>query len=206
MTRDHWEAAHAAKQDQVSWFQETPSLALAFIRACGLPSGATALDAGSGASRMAEAMLELGLRPTIADIAQEPLDRVKTRLGVHAKEVSFVCADLAQHAWPADTFDLWHDRAVFHFLTEPADRAAYISHMKGALKPGAFLVLATFAPDGPEKCSGLPVRRYDAAGLAAELGAAFELLEEGRELHPTPSGTTQAFTVVRFRKNAAGDV
>lgn len=200
MTRDHWEAAHAAKQDQVSWYQDAPTLALAFIRACGLPIGATALDAGSGASRMVEAMLELGLRPTVADIAQEPLDRIQTRLGARAKEVAFVRADLADHSWPEGAFDLWHDRAVFHFLTEPTNRAAYIARMKAALKPGGFLVLATFAPDGPEKCSGLPVRRYDAAGLALELGAGFELLDEGREAHPTPFGTTQAFTVARFMR------
>lgn len=201
MTRDHWESAHGAKQDQVSWYQDRPSLALAFIQACGLPPGAAALDAGSGASRMAEAMLEVGLRPTIADIAQEPLDRVKARLGARAGEVAFVRADLTEQDWPPARFDLWHDRAVFHFLTEPTARAAYMTRMKAALKPGGFLVLACFAPDGPEKCSGLPVRRYDAEGLIAELGPDFELLEAGREEHPTPFGTTQAFTVARFRFN-----
>ncbi|HZU52922.1 MAG TPA: class I SAM-dependent methyltransferase, partial [Holophagaceae bacterium] len=143
---------------------------------------------------------EVGLRPTIADIAQEPLDRVKARLGARAGEVAFVRADLTGQDWPPASFDLWHDRAVFHFLTEPAARAAYVTRMKAALKPGGFLVLACFAPDGPEKCSGLPVRRYDAEGLIAELGPDFELLEAGREEHPTPFGTTQAFTVARFRR------
>ena len=200
MTREHWETAHAAKQDQVSWYQDRPTLAMDYIRACGLPPGATALDAGSGASRMAEAMLDLGLRPTIADIAQEPLDRVKARLGDRSKEVSFVQADLTSHDWPKETFDLWHDRAVFHFLTEPGERADYLARMDAALKPGGFLILACFALDGPEKCSGLLVRRYDAAGLVAELGSGFDLLDEGRESHPTPFGTTQAFTVTRFRK------
>ena len=200
MTREHWEAAHAAKQDQVSWFQERPTRALDHIRACGFAPGAAALDAGSGASRMAEALLELGLRPTIVDIAQEPLDRVRARLGARAGEAVFVRADLTEADWPPASFDLWHDRAVFHFLTEPADRAAYVARMKAALKPGGFLVLATFAPDGPEKCSGLFVRRYDGAGLAEELGPDFDLLDEGRELHPTPFGTTQAFTLTRFRR------
>lgn len=200
MARDHWEAAHAAKQDQVSWFQDRPTLALAFIRACGLPPGAAVLDAGSGASRMAEALLELGLRPTLADLAQEPLDRVKARLGDRAPEVAFVQGDLTLLGWPEASFDLWHDRAVFHFLTAPGDRAAYRDRMRTALKPGGFLVMACFAPEGPERCSGLPVRRYDAEGLAAELGPGFELLEAGAESHPTPFGTTQAFTVARFRR------
>lgn len=202
MTREQWEAAHTANQDQVSWFQGHPTLSFDYIRACDLPNGATALDAGSGASRMAEAMLELGLRPTIADIAQEPLDRVRERLGSRAGEVAFVRADLVHHAWPESVFDLWHDRAVFHFLTEVADRAGYIAAMRNGLKPGGFLVLACFAPDGPEKCSGIPIRRYDAAGLAAELGAAFKLLDEGRETHPTPFCTTQAFTIARFQRKA----
>lgn len=199
MTRDHWESIHASKQDQVSWYQERPTLALAYIRACGLPAGAAVLDAGGGASRLVESLLELGLRPTVADIAQAALDRVQDRLGARAPEAVFLCADLTQAELPRAAFDLWHDRAVFHFLTEPADRAAYLTRMKLALKPGGFVVLGCFAPDGPEKCSGLPVRRYDAAGIAAELGPDFELLDEGMETHPTPFGTTQAFTVTRFR-------
>lgn len=200
MTRDHWEAAHTAKQDRVSWFQDRPTRALAFIDACGLPPGAAVLDAGSGASRLAEALLERGLRPTLCDLAQAPLDRVKARLGDRAREVAFVQGDLRTLDWPAGAFDLWHDRAVFHFLTEPADRAAYVARMRAALRPGGFLVMACFAPEGPETCSGLPVRRYDAEGLAAELGPGFEWLEAGAETHPTPFGTTQAFTVARFRR------
>jgi SAM-dependent methyltransferase len=200
MSRDHWESIHAAKQDHVSWYQEVPTLALAYVRACGLPPGAAALDAGSGASRMVEAMLDLGLRPTVADIAQSALDRVRERLGVRAGEAAFLRGDLTRMDWPPASFDLWHDRAVFHFLTEPADRAAYVARMKAALKPGGFAVLACFALDGPEACSGLPVRRYDAAGLAVELGPDFEPLESGREEHATPFGTAQAFTVARFRR------
>lgn len=200
MARDHWEAAHAAKQDQVSWFQDQPTLALTYIRACGFAPGATALDAGSGASRMAEAMLDLGLRPTLADIAREPLDRVKARLGSRAGEVAFVQGDLTELEWSEAAFDLWHDRAVFHFLVDAEAREAYLARLRHALKPGGFLVIACFAPEGPEKCSGLPVRRYDATALAQELGPAFELLESGAETHPTPFGTTQAFTLARFRR------
>jgi SAM-dependent methyltransferase len=200
LNRDHWESIHALKQDQVSWYQDRPTLALDFIRACELHPGATALDAGSGASRMVEALLELGLKVTVADIAQSALDRVRERLGDRAGEVAFLRADLAKDELPAAAFDLWHDRAVFHFLTEPADRAAYLATMTRSLRPGGFAVLACFAPDGPKKCSGLPVRRYDAAGLEVELGPGFELLDEGRESHATPFSTTQAFTVTRFRR------
>ena len=200
MNRDHWESIHASKQDQVSWYQDRPTLALACIRACGLPAGSVVLDAGAGASRMVEALLDLALRPTVVDIAQSALDRVSERLGTRAKEVTFLCGDLTQMDLPSQSFDLWHDRAVFHFLTESADRAAYLSRMKRALKPSGFVVLSCFAPDGPEKCSGLPVRRNDAAGLAEELGPGFELLDEGRESHATPFNTSQAFTVTRFQR------
>jgi SAM-dependent methyltransferase len=200
LNRDHWESIHASKQDQVSWYQDRPTLALDFIRACGLPPGAAALDAGAGASRMTEALLELGLRPTVVDIAQSALDRVRERLGGRAGEVAFLRADLTGADLPEGAFDLWHDRAVFHFLTDPAHRAAYLVSLTRALRPGGFLVLACFAPDGPEKCSGLPVRRYDAAGLATELGPGFELLDSGRESHLTPFNTTQSFTVTRFRR------
>ena len=200
MNRDHWEAIHTAKQDQVSWYQEQPSLALTYIRACGLPPGATVLDAGAGASRMVEALLDLGLLPLVVDIAQSALDRVRERLGTRAGEVAFHCADLTCLELPESSVDLWHDRAVFHFLTEPEARSAYLAGLRRALKPGGFVVMGCFAPDGPEKCSGLPVRRYNAAGLVSELGPEFELLEEGRETHSTPFGTTQAFTVVRFQR------
>ncbi len=200
MTRDHWEAIHTRKQDQVSWYQDQPTRTLDYLRACALPAGATVLDAGAGASRLVESLLDLGLRPTVVDIAASALERVRARLGERAAAVTFLCADLTQADLPSAAFDLWHDRAVFHFLLDTADRAAYLKRLRQALKPGGFVVLACFAPDGPEQCSGLTVRRYDAEGLAVELGPDFQLLDEDRENHLTPFGTTQAFTVTRFQR------
>jgi SAM-dependent methyltransferase len=199
-TAGHWETIHATKGDAVSWYQPEPTLALEMVRRANLRPGAAVLDAGTGASRMAEALLELGLRPTLVDLAPSALARVLERLGDRAGQVSTLAGDLRTLTLPVAAFDLWHDRAVFHFLTEAEDRAAYLAQLRQALKPTGTVVLGTFATDGPEKCSALPVRRYDAAALAAELGPGFSLQEEGRELHPTPFGTTQAFTLARFRR------
>jgi ubiquinone/menaquinone biosynthesis C-methylase UbiE len=196
----HWERIHQAKGDEVSWYQAEPTLALEMIRRVGLPIGAAVIDAGTGASRMAEALLNMQLHPTLIDISQAALDRVKARLGAQGAEVTTLCGDIRTLPLPESAFDLWHDRAVFHFLTEAGDRAAYMAQLRRALKSGGAVVFGTFALDGPEKCSALPVRRYDAAGLAAELGPGFQLEEEGRELHATPFGTTQAFTLARFRR------
>jgi SAM-dependent methyltransferase len=125
---------------------------------------------------------------------------VRERLGTRASEVGFIVGDITETELPEAAFDLWHDRAVFHFLTEPAQRTAYVKALRRALKPGGFVVLAGFAPDGPEKCSGLPVCRYDAQGFAEQLGGEFELVESVREVHPTPFGTSQAFQYTRFRR------
>lgn len=197
---DHWNRIHATKGDAVSWYQPAPTLSRAMVEACGLPGGAPVLDVGAGTSPLVEAFLDLGLRPTVLDIAEPALDRSRDRLGDRAREVAFLRADITSVVLPEGAFELWHDRAVFHFLTEDVDRRAYVANLKRALRPGGWVILAAFAPDGPEKCSALPVRRYDAAGFAAELGPDFELVEAARELHPTPFGTTQAFQYARFRR------
>ena len=196
----HWETIHATKGDAVSWYQPASTESLRLIRACGLPAGAQVVDVGAGASILVDALLEDGLRPTLLDIAEAPFIRVRERLGGRAADVAFIVGDITATELPETAFDLWHDRAVFHFLTEPVQRQAYLAAMRKALKPGGFVVLAAFAPDGPEKCSGLPVCRYDAAGFSGQLGKGFELLETARELHPTPFGTTQAFQYARFRR------
>lgn len=155
---------------------------------------------GPGASVLVDELLGLGHRPTLLEIAESAFVRVREGLGGRASAVQFVIGDIIEVELPAAAYDLWHDRAVFHFLTELEQRRAYLKALNRALKPGGFVVLAGFAPDGPEKCSGLPVCRYDAQGFAAQLGAGFELLESSRELHPTPFGTAQAFQYTRFRR------
>ena len=198
--KDHWEHIHATKGDAVSWYQPVPTLSLELIRACGLPPGAAALDVGAGASVLVDELLALGLAPTLLDLADSAFDRVRARLGGAAPKVTFLVGDITELLLPEGAYDLWHDRAVFHFLTEPAQRAAYLRALRRALRPGGFVVLAGFAPDGPEKCSGLPVCRYDASGFASQLGAEFELLDSPREVHPTPFSTSQAFQYARFRR------
>lgn len=199
-TKQHWETIHATKGDAVSWYQPGSTESLRLIQACGLPAGSRVLDVGAGASVLVDQLLDLGFRPTLLDVAGAALARVRVRLGERAEGVTFLESDIVAAELPESAFDLWHDRAVFHFLLEPAHRQAYMANLARALRPGGFGVLAGFAPDGPEKCSGLPVCRHDAAAFAEALGPGFEVLEEARELHPTPFGTTQAFQYVRFRK------
>jgi SAM-dependent methyltransferase len=198
--RDHWEHIHATKGDGVSWFQPEPGESLRLIRACALPPGAEVLDVGAGASGLVDALLAEGCRMTLLDIAGAAFARVRDRLGPRAAEVRFLVGDITESSLPEAAFDLWHDRAVFHFLTEPAQRAAYLARLGYALKPDGWVVLSGFALDGPDRCSGLPVCRYDAEGLAAQLGPAFRLVDAVQERHATPFGTTQAFQVTRFRR------
>lgn len=198
--KEHWERIHTTKGDAVSWYQPASTESVRLIRACGLAPGAAVLDVGAGASILVDELLEAGYRPTLLEIAAPAFARVKDRLGERAAEVRFILGDITETELPSAAYELWHDRAVFHFLTEPGQREAYVRALKRALKPGGFVVLAGFAPDGPEKCSGLPVCRYDAPGFAEQLGEGFELLESARELHPTPFGTSQAFQYARFRR------
>lgn len=199
----HWETIHATKGDEVSWYQPISTETMRMIRACGLAPGAEVLDVGAGASVLVDELLAAGYRPTLLEIAEAAFARVRERLGGRAQQVSFIVGDITAVDLPEAAYDLWHDRAVFHFLTEPDQRKAYMKALRRALKPGGFVVLAGFAPDGPERCSGLPVCRYDAQGFAAQLGDGFGLLESTRELHPTPFGTAQAFQCARFRREAA---
>lgn len=198
--KDHWETIHATKGDAVSWYQPASTESSRLIKASGLPPGAAVLDVGAGASVLVDELLEAGFRPTLLDIAGTAFVSVRERLGSRASEVGFIVGDITTTELPEASYDLWHDRAVFHFLTEPAQREAYVKLLRRALKPGGFVVLAGFAPDGPEKCSGLPVCRYNAQGFAEQLGEGFELLDSSREQHSTPFGTTQAFQYTRFRR------
>lgn len=193
---DHWQTVYRTKrEDEVSWFQERPDPSLDLICRAGLGG---LVDIGGGASRLVDCLLEAGWRDlTVLDVADAALDRSRTRLGGKAAGVEWVAADVTK--WRPDrTYDVWHDRAVFHFLTDPADREAYRAVLARALRSGGQAIVGTFAADGPERCSGLPVCRYDAAGLAAELGPSFRLEEALTHEHVTPAGKVQKFQYVRL--------
>lgn len=195
----HWEAVYQEKDPgEVSWFQPRPETSLALIEAAGAGPDGAIVDVGGGASTLVDHLLAAGHRNvTVLDIAEAALATARERLGEQAAAVGWVCADATDFALPHQVA-VWHDRAVFHFLTEPADRAAYRECLHRHLAADGEAVVATFAPDGPEKCSGLPVVRYDPESLAAELDLA--VVESRAEHHVTPGGKTQSFAYVRLRR------
>ena len=201
----HWQRVYETKDtDAVSWYQAHPRLSLELIELSGVGKDARIVDAGGGASVLVDHLLAAGYADiTVLDIAPAALAAAQERLGDDAGRVNWVAADVL--AWrPEAPFDLWHDRAVFHFLTEEDDRRRYVKTLRHALKPGGQVIIATFAPDGPEKCSGLPVMRHDAASIAATLGDGFTLIEQRDEHHRTPAGKEQHFVYARLRRHEAG--
>lgn len=199
--KSHWEGVYTTKAaDSVSWFQATPTPSLNALDFLGAGTGQSLIDIGGGASTLVDALLERGWSDvSVLDISEAALAKSKHRLGRQAEAVSWIVADITEWA-PTRSFEIWHDRAVFHFLTESGDPLAYRERLHEALAPRGTVILATFAPNGPERCSGLPVQRYDADGLAAELGPEFEKLRDWTEDHVTPAGTRQAFTWCLLRK------
>jgi trans-aconitate methyltransferase len=197
----HWDNVYATKGEaEVSWFQDSPTISFEMIRAANQDHGAAIIDIGGGASRLVDVLLEAGYRDVaVLDLSANALDAAKKRIGPAASRVDWIVADAT--TWrPAKTYDVWHDRAAFHFLIDPRDRAAYVDRLRSAVAPCGEVIIATFAPDGPEKCSGLPVQRHDSASLAAELGPDFEPVETRSEAHHTPWDSTQAFQFSRFRR------
>jgi SAM-dependent methyltransferase len=198
----HWEGVYTTKgEDEVSWFQENPSLSLELIGLARPTAQSAIIDIGGGASRLVDRLVARGFRRvTVLDISSASLEVAKARLGDQADRVQWIAADVTE--WrPTQSFDIWHDRAAFHFLTEPADRAAYIACLRQAVPSGGHAIIGTFAIDGPEKCSGLPVCRYDEAGLADELGKGFELTATRRQDHATPWNSKQRFQFCVFRRS-----
>jgi len=197
----HWEQIYRDKQpEEVSWHQVAPELSLALIAATGQGLDARLLDVGGGASRLVDALLDQGYRRlTILDISAAALAHARTRLGDRAGQVHWLEADATAFDLGHEV-DIWHDRAVFHFLTEAADRAAYIDQLDRHLAPHGQAIIAAFAPDGPERCSNLPVVRYSAEILAETLGDRFRLIETRTEQHLTPGGARQSFLYHRFRR------
>jgi SAM-dependent methyltransferase len=203
--REHWDEVYSRGGEQrVSWYQPDPSLSVALITdaADSLPEGrdSAVVDAGGGASLLAQRLGDAGFTDvTVVDVSAAALAAAR-RLG--SSRIRWVSADLLD--WrPPRAYRIWHDRAVFHFLISPADRAAYLATLRAALPGGGVIILATFASDGPERCSGLPVARYDPAALAAELttayGSAVTVTGHHAEQHRTPAGTVQPFTWLTAR-------
>ena len=197
----HWEQVYATRAPEaVSWYQANPALSLALIAATGVGKDARLMDVGGGASTLVDKLLEAGFaHVTVLDISPTAMRRAQERLGPEARRVQWIEADIRTAQLPVPV-DLWHDRAVFHFLTEAEDRVRYLAVLQRAVPPGGHVIIAAFAPEAPPKCSGLPVRRYDAEALQRELGGAFELAEARTEVHRTPGGVVQPFLYARFRK------
>ena len=199
--QDHWEKVYTAKgENEVSWFQETPAPSLELIELVGAIRSSGIIDIGGGASRLVDCLVAQGYADvTMLDLSAAALASARSRLGDKANGVSWIAADVT--LWePSRSYDVWHDRAAFHFLTDPNDRTAYLARLRRALRLGGHAIIGTFAPDGPERCSGLLVSRYDADSLAATLGRGFELIDTRRHEHVTPWGATQKFQFSTFRR------
>src|SRR6266568_1496779 len=180
--RAHWDNVYTTKSEQEgSWFQEFPSISLSLIRSTGATAHSAIVDIGGGASRLVDALVDEGFEAVaVLDVSESALSAAKGRLGQRAAKVTWIVADVTR--WePVQRYDVWHDRAAFHFLTDETDRAAYVERLRRALQPAGYAIIATFATDGPERCSGLPVVRYDAASLGKALGAGFALVETRRD-------------------------
>jgi SAM-dependent methyltransferase len=202
--QEHWNGVYGARsEDELTWFEATPALSLELVRA-NLQPGEPFIDIGAGASRLVDVLLEEGFGPlTVLDLSGAALAVSRQRLGARGDDVAWIEADIT--TWEPDRpYAIWHDRAVFHFLTEAEDRAGYARALSGALRAGGIAIVATFADDGPEKCSGLPVVRYAPEALAQELDrllpSRFEVLDARRHMHVTPKGNRQRFQYSVFRK------
>lgn len=199
----HWETVYGSKAPtELSWYQPQPTRSLALLEQLGVASSAI-IDVGGGASTLVDALLDRGAgKITVLDISRAALDLTRARLGARAASVEWIEGDITRADLGAGArFDVWHDRAVFHFLTDPDDRRRYVAAASHAIRPGGAALIATFSPQGPQRCSGLTVMRYDPEQLAHELGSEFSLERSAEELHHTPSGAEQAFTYAVLRRH-----
>jgi len=203
--KEHWENVYQTRSPlEVSWYQREPEVSLSLIDRARINRDAPILDVGGGASVLVDRLLARGFEKiSVLDVSSKALAHAKARLAEHAGSVQWFEADVTQFR-PPQRFHLWHDRAVFHFLTNPADRRAYVKALTDGLAPGGHLIIATFAIGGPTKCSGLDICQYDAARMGAELGPEFELQEEVGETHVTPAGKEQRFIFLRYRRRKGG--
>lgn len=193
--RAHWEAVYGSKAaDAVSWFRPHLETSLALIERSAPDRSASIIDVGGGESTLVDDLLSGGYRNvSVLDISQTALDVARKRLGPAAEQVHWILADVTQAVLLPHSYDVWHDRAVFHFLTEMEQRIAYVQRAVSAVKRGGYVIVSTFGPEGPRKCSGLDVVTYDAESLHGQFGRRFRFIESSKELHRTPFGTTQQF-------------
>jgi ubiquinone/menaquinone biosynthesis C-methylase UbiE len=191
----HWEKVYKTKSaDNVSWFQEHATRSLEIIRSIGVKPDSRIIDVGGGASTLVDDLLADGFEHiSVLDLSASALDVARKRLGPKGGKVEWIVGDIRHVELAQQSFDIWHDRAVFHFLTAPQDRLTYVQQVMKSVKPGGHVIVATFAHDGPEQCSGLPVARYAPEQLHGEFGPTFELVEHASEEHKTPWGSLQHF-------------
>jgi len=191
----HWNKIYTQKApDQVSWFRPHLEASLALIEQTGAGPSASIIDVGAGESTLVDDLVARGYSSlTVLDISQAAIETSRKRLGNAAERIRWLTADITQTELEPSAYDVWHDRAVFHFLTDAADRTAYIRQVARSLRRGGHIIISAFGPEGPTRCSGLEVVRYDAESLHAEFGANFRLISSSRQLHETPFGTTQQF-------------
>lgn len=202
-TREHWDAVYGKKAaTDVSWYEPHAEKSLELIRGAGIGLADPIVDVGGGASFLVEDLLAAGYRDlTVLDVSATVLEKLRERLGPRALSITLLHQDVT--AFKAErSYVLWHDRAVFHFLIERPDRERYLDALRRALRADGHLVIATFGPSGPERCSGLPTLRYDEAALAAELGPDFKLVESSLSVHRTPWNAPQQFLHCRFARQA----
>lgn len=199
--QDHWNRVYQTKAtDSVSWYQARPEMSLSMIDACALPADAAVIDVGGGASVLVDCLIDAAFtRLSVLDISGVALAHARTRLGDRAHDIEWIESDVTAFK-PVRRYALWHDRAVFHFLTTAADRRRYLDTLCQCLEPEGHVIIATFATDGPEKCSGLDTRRYDEAMMQSEFGPDFRLVETRRETHVTPWQSEQRFVYFRFQQ------
>jgi len=199
--RSHWQNIYKEKSAlDVSWYQKEPTLSLELVRSTQIACDDSIIDVGGGASALVDYLYKEGFRRlAVLDISENALASAKKRLGNSARSIEWFVTDVTQFK-PPHQFSVWHDRAVFHFLTEPADRKSYVKVLKHTLRPGGHLIIAAFAIGGPEKCSGLEIVQYNSEKLMMELGEEFELVDERNELHITPANQEQKFTYFRFNQ------
>lgn len=204
--REHWDSIYRSKSEtQLSWYQPHAERSLRFIRDTGVENDARVVDVGGGASTLVDDLLDAEFsNVSVLDVSEVAIQAAQSRLGPRARRVTWILADIISAALPGAWYDVWHDRAVFHFLTSESDRALYVQKLKASLKPDGHVVIATFGLAGPQECSGLEVVRYSPESLQLELGIdEFELAAAEEEIHRTPLGMSQCYIYCRFRRHQA---